>query len=229
MGQATTGSLVKIDQNGLDTQVIISPQQTSSGSVSIGNNANQNNIGNLRIVNNTITPKTSGQVIQIGTSNTNSITLGSSLVQTAYNTGTTIASYFEISSYNPFCFLDFHCGGTGSNVDYDARIIATSSTSTSDGTATMDIVASTLNLTADTYVSNKRVSGSAYPGYLNVNVQTNTTDLNIVSANSVSPNAYDTQIRSYNGGIYGANGCGLAQTYNGQQEMLFNLEFYSHF
>jgi hypothetical protein len=44
IGQATTGSLIKIDQNGLDTQVIISPQQGASGKVEIGSSTNTNKI-----------------------------------------------------------------------------------------------------------------------------------------------------------------------------------------
>ena len=37
IGQATTGSLIKIDQNGLDNQVLISTQQSGTGVVTIGN------------------------------------------------------------------------------------------------------------------------------------------------------------------------------------------------
>jgi hypothetical protein len=173
LGQATTGSLIKIDQNGLDTQVIIAPQQNATGTVLIGSNANTNRIGNLNIVNNTVNPNTTGQTINIGTSNVTTANFATSATTANFatsatttninttsgntfigsNTGTTRMSGAQNMIYNTTAtrpaylemysvpsnvaysdnFLDFHVGGGGANVNYDARINVTAFNTTAEG------------------------------------------------------------------------------------------------
>jgi hypothetical protein len=129
IGQATTGSLIKIDQNGLDTQVIIAPQQGASGSVVIGSSSNSNKVGNLTTVGSDITSST-------GTTRMNG------QQELIYNTTATRPAYLEMfsaPSNTGFSnnYLDFHVGGNGSNVDYDVRMNVNAFNTTTAGTGSI--------------------------------------------------------------------------------------------
>lgn len=225
IGQATTGSLIKIDQNGLDTQVIISPQQSTTGSVSIGSNQNTNNIGALVVKNKAIYCATGGASMDIGYVNTPSVNIGGNgNVVIANNLNTAIGSSIECVTSAPNAYMDFHCGGAGANVDYDSRIISSVTNSTAVGTALLQLVSATIRHVGNTFVSYAN-AGMTYFGYLNVAVSTNVLDMNMVAPSNVAPNVYDAQMRVYNGGSYGAsNGYGLYQLFNGQTEMIFNTD-----
>jgi hypothetical protein len=226
IGQATTGSLIKIDQNGLDTQVIIAPQQTTTGSVSIGSTQNTNTIGSLVIKDKSIYCATGGAFpLNIGYINTPQVNIGGNgNVVVANNTNTTIGSYLECVTSAPNAYIDFHCGGAGANVDYDSRIISSVTNSTSVGTALLQIISQTIRLVGNTFVSYANI-GYTYAGYLNVALSGNVLDMNMVAPSNVTPNVYDAQMRVYNGGSYGAsNGYGLYQLFNGQTEMIFNAD-----
>ena len=226
IGQATTGSLIKIDQNGLDTQVIIAPQQSATGSVAIGSTQNTNTIGGLIIKNKAIYCATGGTSLDIGYVNTPQVNIGGNgNVIVANNTNTTIGSYIECATGAPNAYFDFHCGGAGSIVDYDSRIISSVTNSTTVGTALLQIISQTIRLVGNTFVSYANV-GYTYPGYLNVALSGNILDMNMVAPSNVTPNVYDAQMRVYNGGSFGSsNGYGLYQLWNGQTEMLFNADF----
>jgi hypothetical protein len=224
IGSALTGSLIQIDQNGLDNQVIISPQQSATGVVNVGSggttsikgfitnvgvnattnsivniggtgtgstinlgssNKNVNvgssattvnvgssattlNVGNSATninVNTTGTGTTNvgsiscntnvnGDIVSIG-NNSNQIYIGNQTRTTVINgnnaivcnnTTTTVPSYVEVGSYAPNCFLDFHSGGYGVDVDFDARIFCDATNTTTAGTGLLTLQGGNLRL-----------------------------------------------------------------------------------
>jgi hypothetical protein len=166
----TTGILnLFTDFNGTNANLFTG---MTSGTVAIGSSTNTNIIGNLNLIGNSIYPKTSN-IMSVGGTNTTTLNIGSGsgtivnvgnlgaatslkggFAQIALNESTPIASYLEVGSGAPNNYLDFHCGGSGSIVDYDGRIICSATNTTGSATATMAIDCGKLSITPMTTIGN---------------------------------------------------------------------------
>ena len=166
----TTGILnLFTDFNGTNANLFTG---MTSGTIAIGSSTNTNVIGNLNIIANSIHPKTSN-IMSVGGTNTTTLNLGSEsgtivnvgnagaatslkggFAQISLNESTPIASYLEVGSGAPNIYLDFHCGGSGSNVDYDGRIICSATNTTATAKSTMVIDCGKLSITPITTIGN---------------------------------------------------------------------------
>lgn len=207
IGQATTGSLIKIDQNGLDTQVIISPQQGPTGNVFIGSNSNNNRIGNLNIVNNTINPNTAGQTVNLGTINTTTANFATGATTTTIG-GTT-------------CNVGNQNAGVNYQLNLGTNGITTGTNRVNIGVTNTDTVINGGGVT----LGLNTTGGFFWPSFLRLGSGGDTIDLFFRGASATLNNTYETLIKSYSGSIWSANAQGLQQTYCGQQEMIYNGSF----
>ena len=145
IGQSTTGSLIKIDQNGLDNQVLISTQQSGTGVVTIGNEGvtkllgttttvggrtvnvgNQNpalNFNNLNL--GTIGLTTGANYVNIGTSNTATTINGSLGFFCSTNAGGYFyPSYVGLQTGGDTAVMNFRGASTSLNNTYESKIVS---------------------------------------------------------------------------------------------------------
>jgi hypothetical protein len=171
--QSTTGSLIKIDQNGLDNQVLISTQQSGTGVVTIGNQGVTKLLGTTTTV--------GGTTVNVGNQN-------AGLNFTTVNLGTigltTGSNYVNIGTQNTATSI---YGGLG-------------------------------------FLCSTTAGGYTYPSYVGLQTGAENTIMNFRGASSSVNNTYETQIKSYNGSPWNANGQGLQQMWTGQQEFLYNAD-----
>jgi hypothetical protein len=141
--QSTSGSLIKIDQNGLDNQVLISTQQSGTGVVTIGNQGvtkllgttttvggttvnvgNQNaGLNNTTVNIGTIGLTTGGNYVNIGTQNTaTTINGGLGFLCSTKAGGYTYPAYVSLQTGGVDTVMNFRGASSSLNNTYETQI-----------------------------------------------------------------------------------------------------------
>lgn len=174
IGSATTGLILKLDDNGLDNQVIISSQQGTSGKVEIGASGTTKLMGTTTTV--------GGRTVNVGNQNplvnSNIVNLGTIGLNTGSNT--------------------VNIGLTNTNTIINGGGVTIGANTT---------------------------GGYFYPSQMRVTSGAENIELYFRGASNTVNNTYETQIKSYNGAPWNAEGQGLQQMFSGQQEFIYNNSF----